>query len=292
MRKPDFFIVGAPKCGTTAMNRYLGQHPEIFMPEIKEIHYFGSDLQVHNDMSLKDYLSIFKDAGDARRVGETSVWHLYSKVAAREIKQFNPDARIIIMLRNPVEKIHSSHSYALYSGVETIPDLETALEAEEYRRNDPETPIGALYKKAMNYTEQVQRYVDVFGWEKVHVIIYDDLKNDPSGTYREVLEFLDVKQDFAPEFGVVNRNKRSRSKRVQSLLSRPPLPARVAVRTLLPRELRYRVASRLKKLNSRDEPRSPMDPKIRENLQREFAPEVERLSRLLDRDLTHWNAGR
>ena len=86
------------------------------------------------------------------------MWHLYSKVAAREIKQFNPDARIIIMLRNPADKIHSSHSYALYSGVETIPDLETALEAEEYRRNDPETPIGVLYKEAMNYTEQVQRY--------------------------------------------------------------------------------------------------------------------------------------
>ena len=291
MRKPDFFIVGAPKCGTTAMNRYLGQHPEVFMPEIKEIHYFGSDLRVHNDMSLKSYLSIFKNAGEARRVGETSVWHLYSKVAAREIKEFEPEARIIIMLRNPVDKIHSSHSYALYHGSETIPDFRAALEAEKYRREDPATPIGVLYKEAMDYTEQVQRYVDAFGWQKVHVIIHDDLRNDPVGTYQKALEFLDVDPGFVPSFNVVNPNKRSRSRKVQSLLSRPPQALRVAGRSVLPRQLRYGVMQKLKKFNSRDEPRSSMDPELRKSLQKEFAPEVERLSRLLERDLTHWNAG-
>ena len=291
MRKPDFFIVGAPKCGTTAMNRYLGQHPGIFMPEIKEIHYFGSDLRVHRDMTLKSYLSIFKGAGDARRVGETSVWYLYSKLAAREIKKFESEARIIIMLRNPVDKIHSSHSYALYSGRETIPDLGAALEAEKYRREDPNAPIGVLYREAMNYTEQVQRYVNVFGWEKVHVIIYDDLKNDPTGIYKKVLGFLDVEQDFVPEFKVVNPNKRPRSKRLQSLLWRPPRAVRVAGRSVLPRQLRHGVVQRLRKLNSRDESRPSMDPELRKSLQKEFAPEVERLSRLLDRDLTHWKEG-
>src|SRR5512141_2214266 len=97
-RQPDFFIVGAPKCGTTAMNGYLRQHPQIFMPERKDISYFGSDLKFgRSRITKEEYLSLFRNANGAFRIGESSVWYLYSKTAAEEIKSFAPSASIIVM---------------------------------------------------------------------------------------------------------------------------------------------------------------------------------------------------
>src|SRR5947207_13310329 len=131
MRRPDFFIVGAPKCGTTAMHQFLAQHPEVFLAP-KEVHFFGADLHLENDVQdLSTYLELFADAKNEFRVGEASVWYLYSRHAAKEIKQFSAGSRIIIQLRNPVDMVHSLHSQLLFSGVEDIQDFESALRAEE-----------------------------------------------------------------------------------------------------------------------------------------------------------------
>lgn len=289
MRKPNFFIVGAPKCGTTAMQDYLSQHPDIFMPKIKEIHYFGSDLRLEGPATLEDYLSLFKEATEEKRVGETSVWYLYSKLAAQEIKRFNPQAQIIVMLRDPVDKIHSNHSYALYRGNEKIADLGAALDDEEDRRNNPHLSRGPLYRDSLGYTEQVKRYVDIFGWDSLHVIIYDDLKNDVSGTYRGVLEFLGVRLDFEPEFRIINSNKRPRSRALQNFILRPPQSIKALGKSALPLPLRHRIIGKLNSLNARRESRPPMDPELRKRLREEFVPEVERLSEFLGRDLSHWS---
>src|SRR5262245_21415535 len=98
MRTPDFFVVGAPKCGTTALDAYLKQHPDIFIPARKELHYFGSDLAFLKAprISLEEYLTQFGPAQDQRRVGETSVWYLYSQQAAAEISKFCREAQVII----------------------------------------------------------------------------------------------------------------------------------------------------------------------------------------------------
>src|SRR5258706_10449866 len=109
INNPDFFIVGAPKCGTTAMNDYLGQHPDIYMAP-KELHYFGADLKIKDKISESAYLQYFKNAGNKKILGEASVWYLFSGTAAKEIKNFSPDAKILIMLRNPVEVVYSLHS--------------------------------------------------------------------------------------------------------------------------------------------------------------------------------------
>lgn len=289
MRRPDFFIVGAPKCGTTAMNYYLGQHPEIFVPRMKEIHYFGSDLYVNRDMSLESYLSIFEEATDEKRVGETSVLYLSSKLAPQEIKQFNPEAQIIVMLRNPVEKLYSDHSYAIYREREDVADVEAALHAEEERRKAVHGPRKPRYRETLKYTEQLQRYVDVFGWESIHVIIYDDFAADTLGTYQRALEFLGVAWDFEPDLQIVNSNRRARSKSLRRLLSNPPQSVRGLVRSIIPSTLRHKVIGRLEHFNSRYQTRSPMDPEVRKRLQKEFEPEVEQLGELLGRDLTHWS---
>ena len=140
--KPNFFIVGAPKCGTSALYEYLGAHPEIFMSPYKEPHFFGSDLQQRWRPTKSQYFSCFAKARDEKRVGEASVHYLYSKCAAAEIKEFCPEARIIIMLRDPVEMLYSLHSQSIFSGNEVINDFEEALEAEADRKLGRRIPRG------------------------------------------------------------------------------------------------------------------------------------------------------
>jgi len=297
MRKPDFFIVGAPKCGTTAMYYYLKQHPEIFMPQRKEPHFFGTDLEAPYPYFIREkreYLSLFSEAQDEKRVGEASVWYLYSKLAAAEIKEFCPSASIIIMLRNPVDMIYSLHSQRVYSGNEDITDFEAALDAEEERKQGLRIPKGVnlveglFYREVAKYTPQVQRYLDVFGRENVHVIIFDDFKSDTPRIYRDTCQFLGVDPDFQPEFQVINLNKRIYSFTLHKFLQNPPRTIVSLSRRLVPRPLRHGLIRGLNRVNIRYAPRPRMDPELRRRLQAEFAPEVERLSKLLDRDLTYW----
>ncbi len=291
-QKPNFFIVGAPKCGTTAMNDYLAQHPEIFIPDIKEVHFFGSDLPFTKG-ALRDegaYRALFAGATEPRR-GEASVWYLYSSTAAEEIHTFNPDAKIIVMLRNPADMLYSQHSQFLYNGNEDILDFREALAAESERKAGRRVPAsahlidGLFYSETVRYAEQLGRYFEVFGRENVHIILYDDFRADLPGTYRETLRFLGVRDDFAPEFAVVNPNKRARSKVLRDFVQTPPESVKRLGRLFFPRSLRQRVMKGLEGANVRYEARAPLEPELRLELTRRFTPEVEKLSHLLGREL-------
>ena len=186
-RRPDFYIVGAPKSGTTAMYSYLGQHPAVFLPEVKEYRYFGADLDIRDRPApdLDAYLSLFVPASPAQRVGSAYVWYLYSKTAASEIRQFSRSARIIVMLRRPADMLYSLHSEHLSNGNEDIKDFDDALAAEEDRRAGRRIPAhahlpqGLLYSEVPRYAEQLERYFGQFGREHVHVVIFDDFARDP-----------------------------------------------------------------------------------------------------------------
>jgi hypothetical protein len=298
MRKPDFFIVGAPKCATTSMYEYLKQHPEIFMPKKKEPHFFGTDIVTPSKYirDKNEYLSLFAEAQDERRVGEASVWYLYSELAAAEIKAFCPSARIIIMLRNPVDMIYSLHSEFLYHGQEEIEDFGSALEAEEDRKRGLHIPGNCthysakifFYREVARYTSQIQRYLDVFGRENVHIIILDDLRRRIAQIYREMLRFLDVSPKFQPDFRIINSSKALRNKTLQNFLNNPPRLVHVVAKSLTLPAVRQILISKLLRLNRRHDCRRPMAPELRQRLQEEFTPEVESLSELLCRDLTHW----
>ena len=298
MRKPDFFIVGAPRCGTTAMNNYLQEHPDIFMAASShEPHFFGSDLYRPNYIRDEQvYLSLFEEAKDEKRVGEKSVGYIYSTRAAKEIKEFTPSAKIIIMLRNPVDVIHSIHSLLVYIGHEDIADFEAALDAEEDRRQGMRLPEGVspqeawqfLYRDKGAFTEQVRRYLDAFTRENVHVIIFDDFIHDTTGGYRQTLEFLDVTTAFQPKFQRFNVDRHVRTRVLHSILKRPPQSIRSFVKMVTPFQLRQRVVQGLLGINTIYGTRPPLPERLRRQLQAEYLPEVERLSELLGRDLTHW----
>jgi hypothetical protein len=296
MRKPDFFIVGAPKCGTTAMNDYLQAHPEIFIPTKKELHFFGTDLPFLKGRRVteQEYLAYFAPARGETRLGESSVWYLYSQQAAVEIKVFSPAARLIIMLRNPVDMMYSLHSQRLYNDNENISNFEEALAAEAERKQGRRlyqnalNTMGFFYREAATYAPQVQRYFEVFGREHVHVIIFDDFKNATAQVYRQTCEFLEVDPRFQPEFRIINANKGVHSTALRSFLRYPPGPIPWFQKLWSLSPIRLGLRSKIRQLNTRYESRPPMDPDLRRRLQAEFAPEVERLSALLGQDLTPW----
>ena len=191
--------------------------------------------------------------------------------------------------------IYSLHSQLLYVGYEDIMNFEEALNAEDDRKlgsrlpNYPYMVETVFYREVAKYSDQVQRYLNVFGWENVHVIIFDDFKSDTAHVYRETCKFLGVNSQFDPQFRVVNPNKEVRSKTLRNLLLRdPPLMARKLVRTLMPFRLRREVVMSVAHLNTRYTNRQPMRAELRRRLQAEFTPEIEKLSELLGRDLTDW----
>jgi len=295
MRRPDFFLVGAPKCGTTALYSCLDQHPEIFVPRRKEIHYFGSDLDSPNYLrDTEKYFSLFADARDAKRVGEASVWYLFSKCAAAEIKNFCSDARIIIMLRDPVEMIYSLHSQHLYNGTEDIEDFAEALDAEEDRKRNRRLPQGVpaiqrlFYREVGKYADQVGRYLRAFGPKQVKIIIYDDFKRDSTVLCRETFAFLNVDAAFEPQVRVVNSNKQLRSRTAQLLLNHPPRLLSKIARPLSTQGMRHKVFATLQELNTNHFVRPALASALRSELEEYFAPDVERLSKLLGRSLSEW----
>jgi hypothetical protein len=325
MRRPNFFIVGAPKCGTSSMYYYLLQHPDIFLPhsphvstlvqdplvlgfealleaqQLKEPHYFGSDLHFaprhRTATTLDQYLKLFEGASDEKRVGEASVWYLASTSAAAEIQEFEPTARIIIMLRNPVEVMFRLHGQLCVNGMESIADFEAALAAEPGRIEDPTSVprepdlLEALfYRRSVSFTQQVQRYVERFGREQTHVIIFDDLKADSAKVYRDTLTFLEVDEGFTPLLPRVNPMSRVRSVWLQRLISHPPPTLLAAFRAMVPRPARQWLFSRFFRYNVRHGARPRLDPSVRKQLQADLSDEVHRLSDLLGRDLSPWAA--
>ena len=284
--------MGAPKCGTTALYEFLGQHPQIFLPNKKELLMFGSDLSYPTRLSDEEFLAHFADRRGERRVGSAHTAYLQSTRAAREIKARRPDADIIVMLRNPVEMLYSWHSELVYETIEDIQDFEAALDAETDRRRGGRVPRSARnsYVESLYYTDvaafsdQVTRYFDVFGRSHVHVIIHDDLRANPEAEYRKTLDFLHVDATFVPEFAVHNANKVVRSRVLQRLYFGTWAPGHRTIRSLLP----ARVRQKLLAMNARSEPRPEIPPRVRQRLQRQFDDEVARLSALLDRDLSGW----
>jgi hypothetical protein len=296
-RKPDFFIVGAPKCGTTALYSYLQQHPDIYMPRRKEPHFFCPDLPSPGHVTKEaDYAALFAPAAAHQRAGEASVYYLYSRQAAARIKAAVPDARIIIMLRDPVAMMYSLHSQRLFEGHEDLADFADAIAAEPDRRAGRRipkfgTPEGILqYRDVARFAPQVERYFAAFGRDRVLVILHEELAADAAGVYARACAHLGLAPHPLADFAQVNPNKAVRSGAVRDAVRSNAL--RRIARALLPRERRVQLARWIKRLNTQYVPREAIDPALAARLRAELAPDVEALARVLDRDLGAWIAPR
>jgi hypothetical protein len=298
-RKPDFFIVGAPKCGTTALYEYLRPHPRIFMSEVKEPHYFATDLGHYPFIKdLNEYLGLFAGATDQHlRVGEASVYYLRSTAAIRNIHDFNPGARILAMFRNPVDMVYSLHSQLLYWSEEIENDFATAWRLQERRRQGLDLPPGSKgsfllqYEEVGRFGSQVERLLSLFPREQVKLILYDDFTRSPQQVYDEVIQFLDVPHDGRREFPRINENKRARLPWLRNFIRKPPPALQSAYRSFkkaVGGEGLNAIKSRVVTMNTVIERRPPLSPAVRAELVETFRPEVALLSRLMQRDLSHW----
>ncbi len=297
MTGPDFFIVGAPKSGTTALANYLGQHPEVGMCAFKETHYFAVDLRGRvalrrhrGERRLEEYLGYFADVAGKPRLGEASVWYLYSPGAAEEIRRFRPDAQIVVMLRDPVEMLHALHSEFVLQQIEPVEDFAEAfaLDGERLRQGTPRGFPPHSYRAAIRYGEQLERYLEAFGRERVHVIVYEEFREDPLGAFRDTCEFLRVDPDFSPAMPVVNANRKVRNRRLQRLVRRPPESVRTVLHAVTTQGMRRRAGTRLLTLNRRFEPRDPLPASVADALRPDVEREVAALRALLGLDVSRW----
>jgi hypothetical protein len=310
-RAPDFFIVGHAKSGTTAMHRMLRQHPQIYMPTLKEPQFFsraaGDQLDPaqarpgrghgRRPQTLDAYLELFAEVRPEQVAGEASPQYIRSSAAARRIAAFAPDARIIAVLREPASFLRSFHLQLLQVKIENEGDLASALAREGDRRRGKHIPRGCLaperllYMDHVRYVQQLRRYHEEFGRERVLTLIYDDFRADNEGVVRQILRFLNVDDELEFQLADANPTVRVRSQRVHRLahdtaMGRGPLltAVRSALKASTPAPLRRRVLRRVDETVVDREP-PPVDRAFMLELRRRCRGEVEAASDYLQRDL-------
>ncbi len=306
--RPNLFIVGAPRCGTTSLHSLLAQHPEIYMSPVKEPHFFARDVNQRYEehvgrripslyKDLERYLKLFEGAGDKKIRGESSVYYLYSRVAAEEIQRFDPAAKIVILLREPVDFLHSLYGRLRSMGDETAKSFEEALVLEDARRRGeglPRTvrfPELLFYSRYARFAEQIELYRRVFSPEQVLVLLLEEYLAERERTYRRVLDFLEVAP--LPPSGREEKNphQEPRSLRLTVFLrervhwNQPRAESSGGQLGSLARKTRRKAYRLLERINWRTTPRAALDPAVRERLKQRHRSEVDRLSELLDRDL-------
>ena len=245
-RLPNFFIVGAAKAGTTSLYEYLGAAPGVYMSPVKEPHYFAPNVWTNQPdkrvVDLAAYRALFQEAGGKDVVGEASPFYLWDPDSPALIQETVPEARIIVVLRDPVERAFSHYLMEVGSGSETLPFYE-ALRSNA-RQLDDTWGVGRHYLEMGQYSRQVRRYSDTFGDSKVKVVFFEDFKEDAGAVIKEVLWFLGVeRRGVIPEAEVHNAFASPRGPWARRFIfSRS---ARRLARPLIPGPLRQLVWRRL-----------------------------------------------
>ena len=302
---PDFFVIGAPRSGTTALCSYLARNPQICFSRPKEPHYFSRlDHEPFVHELKRDYLDRHFSHFSARHkaAGEGSVSYLYLPGAIERINRLNPEARFIVLLRNPLDMLPSYHLRMLFLLQEKETDFARVWELEPERRrgkNVPKTCIDArllMYSEVARFGKQINRLFDVAGPDRSHVIVFDDLKADPLGTYKNVLEFLKVDYDGRIKFKRRYGSRMYRYRWLQRLLFVPATRGGKTMDTLQRRARKYNpdgskrpgIIKRLTRFNRVAMSPPPVTPQMAEVVREALRPDVMLLSRLLERDLLFW----
>ncbi|MCF6277334.1 MAG: sulfotransferase [Anaerolineales bacterium] len=303
VKQPNCFIAGAPRCGTSALYRYLSEHPKVFMPEVKELNYFAEDFPNVQKIAFKsyeDYLKVFEKADENHiAIGDASPFYLFSTVAFEKMAEAIPDAKIIISLRNPVDFIHSYHRLNLSLLREDETDLEKAWNLQALRAQGKNLPTNTREPKLLMYGEvglfgkYIENLYRFFPREQVKIILLDDLTTNTKAVYEYILDFLDVPSDGRTEFPRVNANFENKS-RFLAKLFHPPLGSyRLFMKAISPFGVKFTkrvflLYNYLERLNTTETSRVEMSAGFRAQLTAYFRADVEKLEKLIDRDLSIW----
>ena len=307
-RFPDFFLIGAPRCGTTALSNYLADNPQLCFPRPKEPHYF-SLFAPHTSRDnlesayLARYFSHYQQSHKA--IGEGSVSYLYSPDALRRILNLNPQARFIAILRNPLDMLASYHLRMRFTLMEDAEDFATAWSLQEMRARGERIPKHCLDPRLLMYHEvasfglQIERLYDLVGRDGSLVLLFDDLVRDPLTVYKQALKFIGVEYDGRTNFQRKLGSRIYRHRWLQRLLYAPLAhKAHVADTLHLIWKMNQKKKasgrkSRLERLarwNTIKTRPAPLAPDVKQMLRDTLAVDVSKLSKLLQRNLSHWLA--
>jgi len=299
-RKVDFFIVGAPKCGTTALTEYLDRHPQIFMAKFKESHFFRTAPEKVNEReqryvkTLSDYHALFDGSTEDQTLGEASVQYLYSEEAVHEIKKYNPSARIIVMLRDPVKMLASYYQDLIYLGLENLPSFKEAWLAEPERRDNESFTVefgrkqALFYSQTCLYSKYVKRWIDAFGKNQVHVIIFDDFASKTEQAYNELIAFLDL-QSYSTSFEPINTRRKVKFRWLSDMLKFPPNSIKKIAKIVLPSQrLRTKIYGKARMFNKAKASKVMLTAEEKSLIINHYSNERKSLEQLLSVDLSSW----
>ncbi|WP_111732810.1 sulfotransferase family protein [Roseovarius amoyensis] len=292
MKSPDFFIIGAPKCGTSSLAWWLSQHPQVWFSRIKEPHFFNDDSEFRQFRARPAYEELFAGAGpEHMAAGEASTWYLLSDTAVPNIEEYTGQtARYIVCLRDPVTMMPALHRQLLFSGTETEQDIRRAWAMQEARAKGDDLPAGIKapvhlqYKNACSLGWMCQRLLQRVPRERVHFVFTEDMAGDPQGSYRAVLRFLGLSENPGDVLlEAVNTAHAPKSRAISAL---------IGLGGIIQRGLGLRTGKgflrRLRQINRRKVARKPLPPGFEAELRAAFAEDIALLQRVTGRDLSHW----
>jgi hypothetical protein len=279
MKSPNFFIIGAPKCGTTSLAQWLAAHPAIFMSSLKEPHYYSTDLANRMIDSSTRYQNLFRKAGAQHlAVGEASTWYLFSKTAISHIEREHPEARYIVMTRNPVEMAHSLYHHNVRVLHEDQLSFEQAWRLQVMRSEgnyQPRTctePAFLQYFEACRLGSMLQRLLSLVPAVRIAHVALEDMQSDPRTVYSRILNFLNVSSDNRSSFPVVNPARSKRNRLLQRLI-------RMGARGKMRLGLTHGFG--LARFNERPFVKAPLAPRFASELEAAFADENQILSQMI-----------
>jgi hypothetical protein len=296
---PSFFVVGAPRCGTTALSRALQGHPRISYSKPKETHYLLEDRStLSQDEIRRQYLQWFHPdlARDSEAIGDGSVSYLYRPDAIRRAMEFDSRAKFIVSVRNPLNMLHSFHARLFYMLDEDVEDFSEAWALQDERLAGRHIPKRCRAPEMLQYRDvgmlgkNLEQLFETAGRERCYVSVFDDFVADPGKSYQALLEFLGVSDDGRREFKQRRGNAKFKYRWAQQIAMNPPAWAyrllAVSNRATIKRLKKLR--KRVKSFNRAREQRQEMAPETQAELREYFRPDIEKLSNLIGRDLTHW----
>jgi len=299
MTLPNFLIIGAAKSGTSALYRYMKQHPDIYMSPIKETHFFSYKDSPPNAQGPGDtvnqavtdydsYISLFGGATTESAIGEASPTYIYIPRACEIIQEIVPEAKLIGILRQPADRAFSAYMHVTRDNREPITDFKKALTLEEERTAKNWGPIWHYVKMGLYY-EQLRRYYDRFDRRQLQIHLYEDFSADPMTTLKDNFEFLGVDPSFKPDTRIRANVSGLKKNKILGLMTDQlfgrPNPIRYASRRILSEELRWNFTQNIRNRNLEHQ---KIPPDIRKELTQYYRDDILKLQELIDRDLSIW----
>jgi len=308
-KKPNFFIIGAAKAGTTSLYEYLKPHPQVYFSPVKEPNYFCTDIKVNNfsDTYRKNtfldvegyfrkekleplqltfvrepehYRRLFEEVSNEKAIGEASTSYLYSTEAAQNIRRYQPRAKIIAILRNPVERAFSHYQMALRYG-HTDLDFAEAIKAD-YNREHKGWGISELFIELGMYYNELKRYYDMFPENQIKVLLFDNLKKNPSATLLDCQQFLEIDVWLPETFETFNKATIPLHKGLNKFVTKWGL------KNGLKKYLPGNIQEKLKKEFFSASAQQVIPKEGADFLKDIYSDDIEKTSRLIGMDLTPW----